>query len=76
MAIKKLKTKITRLETIAASLDDMDMELEKSMALFEEGMKLINECHGDLDKAESKVMLLTKDGTEEAYTVERNENGV
>lgn len=64
MATRKLKTKIDRLEKIVTSLEGDELELEKSLALFEEGMKLVGECNADLDKAEAKIVLLSEDGGE------------
>lgn len=64
MATRKLKTKIDRLEKIVTSLEGDELELEKSLTLFEEGMKLVGECNADLDKAEAKILLLSEDGSE------------
>ena len=58
MAVKKLKAKMSRLETIAELLEDDNQEIEASMKLFEEGMKLINECNGDLDNLEGKISIM------------------
>ncbi|MCF8048664.1 MAG: exodeoxyribonuclease VII small subunit, partial [Desulfarculaceae bacterium] len=37
-----------------------DLELEQSLALFEEGVKLATACNQRLDEAEKKVTLLLK----------------
>lgn len=67
MATKKLKTKISRLEAIADGLEQNDLDIEKALSLFEEGMKLVKECGGDLDKVEEKVTILTADNQETLY---------
>ena len=66
MAVKKLKTKMSRLETIAELLEEDNQEIEASMKLFEEGMKLINECSADLDTLEGKITIMI-DGQEKEF---------
>jgi exodeoxyribonuclease VII small subunit len=66
MAVKKLKTKINRLEAIAKLLEDDNQEIETAMKLFEEGMKLIRECNGDLDTLEGKITIMI-DGEEKDF---------
>lgn len=51
---------MARLEEIVKALEKGDAQLDKSLALFEEGMKLIKDCGEALEKAESKIKLLTK----------------
>ena len=46
-------------------LERGDAPLEKAMALFEEGAKLLRECTKQLDEAEQKVALLTAGASEE-----------
>lgn len=53
---------LTRLEEIVAELERGSSELEKSLALFEEGVTLVKKCEGELDAAIKKVKLLTEDG--------------
>ena len=49
-----------RLEKIVASLDGGDAPLDDSLALFEEGVRLVRLCSEKLDKAEQKVRMLTR----------------
>ena len=51
---------ISRLEEIVALLERGDAPLADSLALFEEGIKLIAACSKQLDQAEQKVVKLTK----------------
>ena len=55
MATKKFKTKMNRLETIVDAMETGDLELEKALKYFEEGMALVDDCHHELDQAEAKV---------------------
>lgn len=50
---------MSRLEEIVSLLERGDRPLEESMALFEEGTKLMKQCASQLDKAEQKVVKLT-----------------
>jgi exodeoxyribonuclease VII small subunit len=52
---------IKRLEEIVSQLESGDLQLEKSLELFEEGIKLSRFCHSKLDEAERKVEILLKD---------------
>jgi exodeoxyribonuclease VII small subunit len=52
---------IKRLEEIVAQLESGDLQLEKSLGLFEEGINLSRFCHTKLDEAERKVTILLKD---------------
>ncbi|MEQ1876053.1 MAG: exodeoxyribonuclease VII small subunit [Bdellovibrionia bacterium] len=50
--------KLTRLEEIVQGMEDGDLALDKSLALFEEGIRLSKECHVQLSQAEQKVKQL------------------
>jgi exodeoxyribonuclease VII small subunit len=58
-----------RLEEIVQKLERGDAPLEESLALFEEGTALIARCGKLLDKAEQRVVMLTKgaDGLPEEH---------
>jgi exodeoxyribonuclease VII small subunit len=57
---------VARIDVIVTSLEKGDAELEKSLSLFEEGVKLIEACGTMLDKAEQIVVRLqTAVGTEQ-----------
>lgn len=62
MAEKKItfESAIGRLEDIVKALERGDAPLEESLALFEEGTKLIRSCGKLLDEAEQKVVKLRK----------------
>lgn len=56
---------ISRLEAIVEELESGDVTLDKSITLFEEGTKLSAECGKVLDKAEQKIILVTKNSNGE-----------
>jgi len=45
----------TRLEQVIRMLEEGDLTLEESVALYEEGMSLAQHCGRHLDQAELKV---------------------
>lgn len=51
---------ITRLEEIVSLLERGDAQLKDSLALFEEGTKLVGKCTAMLEKAEQQVVKLRK----------------
>lgn len=54
--------KLTDLETIVQKLEQGELPLEESVRLFEEGMKLSDDCKKELDTAEGRVQLLVDQG--------------
>lgn len=67
MAEKKFEDAMERLEEIVQSLESSDLSLDDSLAIFEEGVKLIGFCSKKLEEAEEKVNLLVKE-SDEKYT--------
>lgn len=64
---------IKKLEQIANELERGDLNLDESVAKFEQGMKLSKMCNDILENAEKRISILIKkdDGvTEENFNVE------
>ena len=55
---------LEELERIVKELEKGDLPLERSLALFESGMKLSGECKKMLEEAETRVEILTRRGAE------------
>lgn len=53
------ETAIARLEEIVRMLESGNAPLDKSLAMFEEGVSLVKLCNSRLDNAEQKVKMLT-----------------
>lgn len=51
---------LERLDAIVQQLEDADLPLEKALQLYEEGMKLSEVCHKQLQDAEGRVQVLMK----------------
>ena len=62
----KYNERIQRLEEIVRLLDTGESELEETLALFEEGKKLLTECSGELTKAEGSLRKLTVEEAEQS----------
>ena len=63
MAELKFEEALAKLERIVAQLEAGDLPLDKSLKIFEEGVKLARLCAEQLEKAEKKVeMLRVKEG--------------
>ncbi len=75
MAEKKFsfESSVKRIEEIVNTLEKGDVELEKSLELFQEGAGLIKSCSKALDDAEQKLQLLVKG--DEGPEFEKFENG-
>ena len=51
---------LERLDSIVRQLEDAELPLEKALQLYEEGMKLSEVCHKQLEEAEGRVEILMK----------------
>jgi exodeoxyribonuclease VII small subunit len=60
--IKDFESAIAELESIVKTLEEGDLALEKSLALFERGVQLSRFCHGKLEEAERRVEILNERG--------------
>jgi exodeoxyribonuclease VII small subunit len=60
--IKDFESAIGELETIVKTLEEGDLPLEKSLALFERGVQLSRFCHAKLEDAERRIEILTERG--------------
>lgn len=60
---EKFEALLARLEEIVRRLESGDLELEESLAAFEEGVALSRSLNQRLEAAQSKVELLLKDGS-------------
>lgn len=59
----KFEEALERLENIVASLENGEAPLDESLALFEEGVKLVKLCNNKLESAEEAVkQLINIDG--------------
>ena len=52
---------ISKLEKIVENLEASDLPLEKSLKLFEDGIKQARNCEKKLGEAEGKIQKLIKD---------------
>ena len=60
MAEEKFEKALSRLEGIVSKLEEGDLDLEESLKLFEEGIRLSHFCSEKLDEAERKVEVLLR----------------
>lgn len=51
---------ITRLDAIVKQMEQGNVPLEQALALFKEGIELVQKCSGMLDSAELQVVRLMK----------------
>lgn len=58
---QSFEQKMQRLEEIVGKLEKGEAQLGDSLALFEEGTRLVAACRKELDEAEQQVVKLMKD---------------
>ncbi|MGH9901278.1 MAG: exodeoxyribonuclease VII small subunit [Pyrinomonadaceae bacterium] len=59
---QNFETSLASLERIVRELERGDLPLEKSLELFEQGVKLSRECQERLNEAERRIEVLLRDG--------------
>lgn len=74
MAEKKklsLEEAMARLEEVVAQLENDKLPLDKSLKLYEDGVKLASQCANELEAAKRKIQILqqSKDGEIEVVDV-------
>jgi exodeoxyribonuclease VII small subunit len=58
---KSFETSLEALEQIVQDLEEGDLPLEKSLELFEQGIRLSRECQERLSQAERRIEVLLRD---------------
>ena len=61
-SIKDFEGAIAELETIVKKLEEGDLALEDSLALYERGVQLSRFCHSRLEEAERRIEILNERG--------------
>ncbi len=71
----KFETALLKLEKIVRALENEELELQESIKLFEEGIKLSLYCQQELERADGRIQLLLENmqGALELAEVEINE---
>lgn len=59
---------LSALEKIVAKLEDGELKLDESLALFEKGITLSRACRERLDAAERRIEILSRSADGELYT--------
>jgi exodeoxyribonuclease VII small subunit len=61
-SIKDFEAAIAELEGIVKKLEEGDLALEQSLALYERGVQLSRFCHARLEDAERRIEILSDRG--------------
>ncbi len=61
MAEVKFEKALKRLEEIVGELEKGELDIDKSLEIFEEGIKMSRICSKKLNEAEKKIEKLTRD---------------
>ena len=61
-SIKDFEAALAELDTLVKKLEDGDLSLEQSLALYERGVQLSRFCHARLEEAERRIEILTDRG--------------
>ena len=61
-SIKDFEAAVAELESIVKKLEDGELTLEQSLALYERGVQLSRFCHARLEEAERRIEILNERG--------------
>jgi len=61
-SIKDFEAALAELDTVVKRLEEGDLSLEQSLALYERGVQLSRFCHARLEEAERRIEILTERG--------------
>jgi exodeoxyribonuclease VII small subunit len=61
-SIKDFETALAELDALVKKLEEGDLSLEQSLALYERGVQLSRFCHARLEEAERRIEILTDRG--------------
>ena len=70
---RTFEASLEALEQIVRQLEDGDLSLEKSLELFEQGIRLSRECQERLSQAERKIEILLRDNQGRPVTAAYNQ---
>jgi exodeoxyribonuclease VII small subunit len=58
-----LEENFAAIEEVLTKMEDAELPLEERFRLYEDGVKRLKECSGEIDMIEKKVKLLSDDGS-------------
>jgi exodeoxyribonuclease VII small subunit len=61
-SIKDFEAALGELDALVKKLEEGDLSLEQSLALYERGVQLSRFCHARLEEAERRIEILTERG--------------
>lgn len=67
-----LEENFARLEELIGKLEQEDISLEEAFMTYSEGMAVLKQCNGQIDRVEKQVLMLNEAGQLEEFT---NGNG-
>ncbi len=54
------ESSLKRLEDIVNEMENSQLDIDKAMKLFEEGVSLVNQCSSKLDETKKKIEILVE----------------
>lgn len=61
-----IEEQIQKIQEIAAELEQGQMPLEKALEKYEEGVRLVRKCSGQIDKVQKRIMIIETETEEES----------
>ncbi|MEZ4357632.1 MAG: exodeoxyribonuclease VII small subunit [Eubacteriales bacterium] len=74
--MKTFSEKLKKIEEILEKLNENGIEIEESLELYEQGMKLISECEKQLETSKGKLKILDLNNSKAQYVTGSEDLGV
>jgi len=58
----RLEEAFDKIEKLLEKLNDREVSLEESFALYQEGMKLLKQCNEKIDRVEKQMLQIDEEG--------------
>lgn len=75
--MESFEKKLKKIKEIVDELENGKLDLDKSISRFQEGTKLIKECHDQLEEVKKQITILVEDSegniTEEEFGSDEEE---
>ena len=57
-----IEESLKELDDIVEKLESREISLEESFTMYQQGMELLKQCSGKIDKVEKKMLKINEDG--------------
>ena len=64
----RLEEAFDQLEELLSRLNDQEVSLEESFALYQKGMELLKQCNSQIDRVEKQMLQIDEEGQNHEFS--------